>query len=41
MGQAIMPAAAFQGGSFELEGNLRVRQRRLKTGGSQNWLPHF
>jgi len=34
VGQAILPAAAFSGGFFE-------RQRRLKAGGSQDWLPHI
>jgi hypothetical protein len=30
VGQAILPAAAYQA----------ARSRRLKAGGSQNWLPH-
>jgi hypothetical protein len=32
VGQAILPAAAFQ---------AAFRKRRLKAGGSQDWLPHF
>jgi len=34
VGQAILPAAAFQAADS-------ICKRRLKAGGSQNWLPHF
>jgi hypothetical protein len=40
VGRAILPAAAFQAA---LSGHARVftpGKRRLKTGGSQDWLPH-
>src|ERR1035437_5549368 len=40
VGQAILPAAAFQAA---LARHVRVsapRGRRLKAGGSQDWLPH-
>jgi hypothetical protein len=39
VGQAILPAAAFQAAllvSFETHS-----QRRLKAGGSHDWLPHI
>jgi hypothetical protein len=38
VGQAILPAAAFQAA---LSGESRIFKRRLKAGGSQDWLPHF
>jgi len=37
VGQAILPAAAFQAA---FRWNLVYGQRRLKAGGSQDWLPH-
>jgi hypothetical protein len=40
VGQAILPAAAFQAA---LSGQARIPEvvrRRLKAGGSQDWLPH-
>jgi hypothetical protein len=38
VGQAILPAAAFQAA---LLGEVRTfGKRRLKAGGSQDWLPH-
>src|ERR1035441_7686143 len=40
VGQAILPAAAFLGGSLRRCGRLRSRQRRLKAGCSQDWMPH-
>jgi hypothetical protein len=40
VGQAILPAAAFQA-VLGLARNLARGPRRLKAGGSQNWLPHI
>jgi hypothetical protein len=40
VGRAILPAAGFQAA---LSGRVRVftpDERRLKAGGSQDWLPH-
>jgi hypothetical protein len=41
VGQAILPAAAFQA-AFPVPARILARgKRRLKAGGSQDWLPHF
>ena len=47
VGQAILPAAAFQAalaGDVRVvapgEGRLKVGESRLKAGCSQDWLPH-
>src|SRR5450759_1235377 len=40
VGRAILPASAFLGGSSCRCGSPRARQRRLKAGCSQDWLPH-
>jgi hypothetical protein len=40
VGQAILPAAAFQAAlSFDALA-LPLEARRLNAGGSQDWLPH-
>jgi len=40
VGQAILPPTAFQAASSD-QARIRIRdQRRLKAGGSQDWLPH-
>jgi len=36
VGQAILPAAAFQAAFSH-----SLNERRLKAGGSQDWLPHL
>ena len=42
VGQAILPAAAFQAALSGQPESLRsVAPRRLKAGGSQDWLPHI
>ena len=40
VGRAIMPAAAFQAARSCYERTLVHAKRRLKAGGSQDWLPH-
>src|SRR5580700_12185936 len=45
VGQAILPAAAFQAAFSDharvlARGQRRLKARRLKAGGSQDWLPH-
>ncbi len=45
VGQAILPAAAFQAAFSDharvlARGERRLKARRLKAGGSQDWLPH-
>jgi hypothetical protein len=45
VGQAILPAAAFQAASWDRvrasgESRLKVGESRLKAGCSQDWLPH-
>jgi len=40
VGQAILPAAAFQAAPG-LARNLACGSRRLKAGGSQDWMPHM
>jgi hypothetical protein len=40
VGRAILPAAAFQAALFRHFGLFRFGNRRLKAGGSQDWLPH-
>src|SRR5271170_951089 len=40
VGQAILPAAAFQAALFGPRASLRTRKFRLKAGCSQDWLPH-
>jgi hypothetical protein len=41
VGQAILPAAASTGGSSDDVRVFALRKRRLKAGGSQDWLPHY
>ena len=41
VGRAILPAAAFQAAVGIQSGILVHEHRRLKPGGSQDWLPHF
>jgi hypothetical protein len=41
VGQAILPAAAFQAALSGYERVFAPAKRRLKAGGSQDWLPHF
>jgi hypothetical protein len=41
VGQAILPAAAFQAASWGNAGVIAIGKRRLKAGRSQDWLPHF
>jgi hypothetical protein len=41
VGQAILPAAAFLGGSLGHAQVFVLSQRRLKAGGSQDWLPRM
>ena len=41
VGRAILPAAAFFGGFFAPSTSHQSRSRRLKAGGSQDWLPHI
>jgi hypothetical protein len=40
VGQAILPAAAFQAALSGDEEVFAPGERRLKAGGSQDWLPH-
>jgi hypothetical protein len=40
VGQAMLPAAAFQAALGPAR-NLARASRRLKAGGSQDWLPHI
>jgi hypothetical protein len=40
VGQAILPAAAFQAALLSEPRILTFGKRRLKAGGSQDWLPH-
>jgi hypothetical protein len=40
VGQAILPAAAFQAAIASHAGVARAG-RRLKAGGSHDWLPHW
>src|SRR6202021_3066991 len=40
VGQAIMPAAAFQAALSDHARVFARGARRLKAGGSQDWLPH-
>jgi hypothetical protein len=40
VGQAILPAAAFQAASSDHARVFAPGERRLKAGGSQDWLPH-
>ena len=40
VGQAILPAAAFQAALSDDAPIIAPSQRRLKAGGSQDWLPH-
>src|ERR1035438_10443054 len=40
VGQAILPAAAFPGGSWGRRRVLVSRKSRLKAGCSHDWLPH-
>jgi hypothetical protein len=40
VGQAILPAAAFQAAFSGLATFSITEKRRLKAGGSQDWLPH-
>jgi hypothetical protein len=40
VGQAILPAAAFQAASSSHAQASAFAARRLKAGGSQDWLPH-
>ena len=40
VGQAILPAAAFQAAFTRDERIFVAGERRLKAGGSQDWLPH-
>jgi len=41
VGQAILPAAAFQAAVPDGAPIFKLGRRRLKAGGSQDWLPHF
>jgi thiol:disulfide interchange protein len=41
VGQAILPAAAFQAAGSGDTRIFKVGKRRLKAGGSQDWLPHI
>ena len=41
VGQAILPAAAFPGGSWGRRRVLVSRKSRLKAGCSHDWLPHY
>src|SRR5258708_3592574 len=41
VGQAILPAAAFQAAVPDGAPIFRLGRRRLKAGGSQDWLPHI
>jgi hypothetical protein len=41
VGRAILPAAAFQAALTGRERIFAPSNRRLKAGGSQDWLPHF
>ena len=40
VGQAILPAAAFQAAPSRDVRVFAPGKRRLKAGGSQDWLPH-
>jgi hypothetical protein len=40
VGQAIVPAAAFQAALSRRAGAFVRGERRLKAGGSHDWLPH-
>jgi hypothetical protein len=40
VGQAILPAGAFQAASYSHARISAPGKRRLKAGGSQDWLPH-
>jgi hypothetical protein len=40
VGQAILPAAAFQAAFFSDERAFALKKPRQKAGGSQDWLPH-
>jgi hypothetical protein len=40
VGQAILPAAAFQAAYSGRKRVFASGERRLKAGGSQDWLPH-
>jgi hypothetical protein len=40
VGQAILPAAAFQAALLGEPRILTFGKRRLKAGSSQDWLPH-
>ena len=40
VGQAILPAAAFQAARRARREFSRAARRRLKAGGSHDWLPH-
>jgi len=41
VGQAILPAAAFQAALSGQAQIVTLDRRRLKAGGSQDWPPHF
>ena len=41
VGQAILPAAAFQAALSKHARVFAPAQRRLKAGGTQDWLPHL
>jgi hypothetical protein len=41
VGQAILPAAAFQAAYSDQGRIFNLGKRRLKAGGSQDWLPHL
>jgi hypothetical protein len=41
VGQAILPAAAFQAALSGHERAFVIGRGRLKAGCSQDWLPHF
>ncbi len=41
VGQAILPAAAFQAACSDQANNFIYPHGRLKAGRSQDWLPHF
>jgi hypothetical protein len=40
VGQAILPAAAFQAARRDRRESSCAARRRLKAGGSHDWLPH-
>jgi ribose 5-phosphate isomerase RpiB len=41
VGQAILPAAAFQAAVWNNAEVIAFGERRLKAGCSQDWLPHI